>query len=129
MIAEIRTTIYDHLLTVTGLSASNLWWGEAPQGTTEDPYCVISLVSNPLTRDTNQEFEEIYFQVSTYGTTLNTIEVIEANVHSVLYNSLTALNILLTNYIATQISLQFRTNLKIDEKFWQNVLRYKLRIK
>ena len=76
-----------------------------------------------------QEFEEIYFQVSIYGTTLSVIEIIEADVASVLYNSLTALNVLLTNYTATQISLQFRTNLKIDEKFWQNVLRYKLGIK
>lgn len=129
MISEIRSAIYNHTLTCASLNSNNTWWMKAPQGDESNPYCVISFVSNPISRDTQIEFEELSFQINIYGTSLLTIEGIEAEVRTAYRNAEASIDTLLTNYKVAGIIPLNAVILEVDDEYWQVAIRYKIMIK
>lgn len=127
METEIRTAIYELTKTAESLDKNNLFWGQAKQGT-DYPFCVISLVTNPQYRDTGTSFDEYYLQFTLYGDMLADLETIEAEICAIWDYCKTAIDALLTNWQYVGGFRQHRENRFVDDKYWQNFIRYKLEL-
>jgi hypothetical protein len=127
MVSALRTGIYNAAITVTGLSATNFYYSEAKQDATL-PYCVLSVISNPLSWCSNNVYEEDYFQFSLYGTTLSALETIEEAIKTKF--DFGHANITVSGYTVI-LCFRMGTPRKVklpDSDVWQIVIEYKTRI-
>jgi len=126
MNSALRTGIYNLGVTVTGLSATNFYYGEAEQNT-KHPYCVFSPIGNPVSWCSNNIYEEDYFQFALYGKSLSELETLEAAIIAK-FDFTASLSV--SGYT---VILCFRqgTTRKVklpDSDIWQVVIEYKSRI-
>lgn len=125
MNVEIREAIYKVALLAPLLDANNLFYGIAPDETAL-PHCVISIVTNPTFRDSGTIFEELYVQFSVYSDVLTDAEDIAGEITGEFDNKPFNLNTYLSSYKAIQCIREYRNEIKVDEKIWHLVLRYKI---
>lgn len=94
MITEIRNKITAVGETVT----SNFFYQIAPKSQGY-PYCVYSFFGNEIKKDTKDEFEDIYFQVSCYQRTDALAESLASSIEA----AFLAANMTTTNYTHLQL--------------------------
>lgn len=132
MTSEIRQMIYEYTFSFPPMSANNVFYGEAPQQTTQDPYVVISQISDVPSRDTEQEFEEITIQFNITSETYATAESLEQVIVDAWQASgvETTLNDFysLIDWTITNVILVDRADLKFDHG-WQTVVRIQISMK
>lgn len=129
MISNLRTAIYNRLLTSTYLNSGNVFFDRAPQGEFLDPYCVYSYITNPMTRDTHNVYEEQVFQLSLFGSDVSTLETIGLDLISIFKNSEAALTGDLSGNEIVAIVPQYTTLIGVESDLWNLIIRYRLFIK
>ena len=128
MKSDLRQVIYEHTLTASSLTSSNTFWAKAMQGLTGE-FCVISLVTNPINRDTEKEYDEYFLQFSIVGETLTTLETMENDLRSAWDDIATFKTSLDTaGYKLAGLYIQNREHLIINNDIHQLVSRYKVEI-
>jgi hypothetical protein len=119
---EVRGQLNTLLKTVSGLSASNVYFNDAPPKASQ-PYCVFLFVAQPVTRDTGKEYNDFFIQISLVGKTLATLETLEAAVKVALEGG----TVTLTDHNAVQLrQLSGGANRREVGNYWQIILEYKL---
>jgi len=127
METEIRQAIYDHTISASSLSASNTFWVKAKQEQT-GTYCVLSLISNPLNKDSQKQYEEIFFQISLFGKSLSSLESIESEILDLWDFSSTTLKNRFTNFSVVGVGRIARGSLRVEDDYWHNYIQYKLEL-
>lgn len=125
MITKVRTALNTLLKTATGISASNLYFNDAPPRAVQ-PYCIFSFTANAVDRDTATEFNDIFIQIDLFGKTLKTVETLEAALKTVLDGvslSLTLHNSAPLFRISGGVT---RKDMSEAGNYWRVVMEYKL---
>jgi hypothetical protein len=125
MITSLRKAIYNQGLTVSGLSASNFFFKEAPQGITVN-HCVFSEISNPYAgRTTMSKFEESYVQFAFYGTDQQALETLVKNLRAKFDDSESSFS--LTDYYVLRVDWSLSRDVQLEE-VKQLIVQYKFRL-
>jgi hypothetical protein len=114
-LTALRAGIYTLGKTVSGLDATNLYYGKAKQDQ-NSPYCVFFGVGNPTTLDSGDEIEKDRIQFDFYGTNLTTLETLVAS-HKAVFNRSVSLSI--ANYILIDCRLIFERQPLWEEEYWR----------
>jgi hypothetical protein len=118
----LRKAIYNLGLTVSGLSASNLFYKQAPKGTNIN-YCVFSEISNPSAgRSTLRKREDSYIQFSVYGDDQTALESLAKSIRSKFDNSQASFSI--SDYYVLEVQWQL-TRDSFSADLNQIIVQYK----
>ena len=127
MKTALREILYAHALTSASLTSSNTYWGKAPQGLTGD-FCVISLVTNPVNRVTDNGYSEEFIQLSFYAEALGDAEDLQEEVEAIfedistLRTSLTAGGFTLSGiYLINREHLQYENYHQLTSRYMVEV--------
>ena len=125
MITSLRKAIYSTGLTVTGLSAANFFYKEAPQNITGN-YCVFSEVSNPYAgRTTMSKFEESYVQFALYGMNQEELETLVKNLRAKFDDAEASFT--LSDYYVLRIDWSLSRDVQLED-IKQLIVQYKFRL-
>ncbi len=117
---EVRTAIYNAMAEVF----TPVFFALAKQ-TESLPYCILSFVAMPTSRDTGKQYHEIYYQYIIYGKSLAGIEADKVTLDAALkekgsYN--------LNNYSIAGLHQTMHIRPAIVENVWQVGSAFKLEI-
>ena len=125
MDSALRTGIYTLGKTVTGLDASNFFYGRASHAH-PGSYCVFLGIDNPLSFDSGYLHEMNYVQFKFYGEVLATIETLVTNFITVFDFGRSSLSV--SGYNVIQVVRIRRRPPRLFGKIWQVDLEYRIEI-
>ena len=122
MNAALRTGIYTLGKTVTGLSATNLFYRDAKH-TQESSFCVFWGVTNTQFIDSGTQFEIDNVQFDFFGTNLSSLETIVL-AFKTMFDYTSSLTV--TGYTVMSVTRSLERPAQKFDKVWQISLEYEI---
>lgn len=125
MVTVLRNEIYRLGKTVSGLSATNIWYLEAPQNTAL-PYCVFTEFAHPYSFDSGSQYDEVYVQFAIYETRVSNLETLTAALKAVFDFARSSFSV--TGYNVITCVRMSDLPIQKFENVYSSIIQYKIEI-